>query len=395
MRAKLTEAFVEKTKAATDAERTIFWDTEIRGFGLVVTSAGHRSFVVQYRVGRRSRRMSFKSGLSLADARREAKAALGAVAKDRDPLAERRKIEATAEGTLRIIAETYLAREKKSLRSIGQRRAVLERVVYPRLGARQINEITRTDIVRLLDKVEDGSGPVAADMTLAIVRRLFTWYASRSDTFCSPIVRGMSRSKPRERRRKRVLSDDELRSVWKAAESSQNAFGFLLRFLLITATRRNEAARMRRSEIVDISWTIPAERHKSKENFLLPLSMTARAFLNEVPIIGHRNDGPVFTTDGKVPIAGFSKFKKTFDKRCPIAPWRMHDLRRTARSLMSRAGVSPDHAERATGHVIPGIRGTYDLFEYFDEKLAALEALALQIERILQPPENIVALRAS
>jgi hypothetical protein len=69
----------------------------------------------------------------------------------------------------------------------------------------------------------------------------------------------------------------------------------------------------------------------------------------------------------------------------------IHDLRRTARSLMSRAGVLSDHAERAIGHVIGGVRGIYDLHEFYSEKRAAFEALASQIDRIVNPPtENVL-----
>src|SRR5690349_12745887 len=141
MRTRLTPSFILNAKADPGADRTIFWDETLSGFGLMVTSAEHRSFVVQYRAGGRSRRMSFKDGLTLTDARKEARAVLGAVAKGRDPLAERRKMDAAAANTLRSIAEEHLSREGRRLRSIDQRRAVLERLVYPKFGARQIDTI--------------------------------------------------------------------------------------------------------------------------------------------------------------------------------------------------------------------------------------------------------------
>jgi integrase len=126
----------------------------------------------------------------------------------------------------------------------------------------------------------------------------------------------------------------------------------------------------------------------------LPLPEAALSVIAKVPVMGrHRDKGCVFTTDGKRALSGFSKFKREFDARCGVTGWTLHDLRRTARSLMSRAGVAPDHAERALGHVIPGIRGTYDLHEFHDEKHRALEALALQIDRILNPRDNVIALR--
>jgi len=125
-------------------------------------------------------------------------------------------------------------------------------------------------------------------------------------------------------------------------------------------------------------FTIPAARHKSKRDFLVPLSKAAQAVLAQVPVIGSK--GLVFTTNGEVPISGFSKTKRAFDKAVldelrksdprakALERWTNHDLRRTARSLMSRAAVPPNHAERALGHVIAGVQGTYDRYQYAAEK---------------------------
>lgn len=233
MRSKLTPAFVAKATAAPNAQRTTYWDAGMPGFGLMVTANGHRSYVVQYRAAGRSRRMHLKSGLTLRAARKEAKAILGAVAKGGDPLGERRKAQRAESDTLRAVVKEYLTREGSRLRSVGERRASLERHVLPKLGARQIGDITRTDIVRLLDRIADNSGAPMADHVLAYLRRVMTWHASRSDDFRSPIVRGMARTRPSQRRRQRVLSDDEIRAVWWAAEASQSAFGYLVRFLLL------------------------------------------------------------------------------------------------------------------------------------------------------------------
>jgi integrase len=401
IRSKLTPAFAVKAQAAPSRARTTYWDAGMPGFGLMVTANGHRSYVVQYRAAGRSRRMHLKAGLTLTAARREARAILGTVAKGGDPLTARRKAERVESDTLKAIVEEYLAREGSRLRTIGERRASLQRHVLPKLGDRQIGDITRTDIVRLLDHLADRSGAPMADHVLAYLRRVMTWHASRSDDFRSPIVRGMARTRPSQRRRQRVLSDDELKAVWRAAEASQNAFGSLVQFLLLTATRRTEAAAMRRSEIVGDEWIIPQERYKTGLELVIPLSPAAQAVVGAVPRIG--KSGLVFTTDGKRPLGGFSKFKRAFDvnvlaelrKEKPDAElprWTLHDLRRTARSLMSRAGVASDHAERCLGHVLPGIRGTYDRHEYLNEKRSAFEALAALIERIANPDDRIVAL---
>jgi integrase len=394
MRTKFTPAFVQKAMPHEGAERTVYWDAELPGFGLVVTSTGHRSFAVQYRIGRRSRRMTIDGVLGLAAARKRAKALLGAVANDRDPLQERRKATAEQDNTFRSIAEQYLVRDGKKLRTVDQRRAMLERLVYPRFGVRQIDDIRRSEINRLLDRVEDENGPVMADRTLATIRKIMNWHASRSDEFRSPIVRGMARTSTKERARARVLTDDEIRAIWRAAEAARGPFPAFVQFLLLTGARRSEAAAMARGELAAADWTLPAARNKVKVDLIRPLSPAAMAVIERLPKIGEGE--LIFTTDGKRPIGGFSKGKRAFDTTCGVTGWTLHDLRRTARSLMSRAGVPTDHAERCLGHVIGGVRGTYDRHEYHAEKQRAFEALASQIERIVNPPgDNVLPLRAA
>jgi integrase len=102
--------------------------------------------------------------------------------------------------------------------------------------------------------------------------------------------------------------------------------------------------------------------------------------------VASREEGRV---DARDTIANIRKA----EGREKMPPWTLHDLRRTARSLMSRAKVPTDHAERALGHVIGGVRETYDRYEYVDEKRAAFKALAGLVHLILNPADNVVPLR--
>jgi len=392
MRSKLTPAFVAKPPLPEKGDRAIYWDATQSGFGLMVTKAGHKSYVCQYRAGRLSRRMHLKSGLTLTEARKEAKAILGQVAKGGDPLGEKRKTEEASENTFRAVAEIFLQREGPKLRSADERRKIFERLVYPTLGSRQIDAIRRSDIVKLLDKIEDDSGPRMAHLTLAYISRVFTWHAGRSDDFRTPIIRGMGRVNAKERARKRTLADDELRAVWATAEAGGSLFDRYVQFLLLTACRRNEAARMTRAELDGADWLIPGSRTKNKQDLLLPLSGKAVGVLSKLPIVG-KADGFVFTNDGLRAFRNFAVCKADLQERSGTKDWSLHDLRRTARSLMSRAGVPADHAELALGHILGGVRGVYDRHSYRDEKRAAFEALAAQIDRILQPADNVVQLR--
>jgi integrase len=246
----------------------------------------------------------------------------------------------------------------------------------------------------MLDAIQDENGPVMAHHALAYLRRVFNWYASRSDDFASPIVRGMGRTKPNERARERVLTDDELRIIWTVAERP-HIFGRFVRFVLLTAARLSEAADMEWAELAGTDWTLPARRNKTKVDLVRPLSQAAMGVLPE------KADSPyIFSTNGRTPISGFSKFKAAFDRAVtaeagePLPRWTLHDLRRTARSLMSRAGVLSDHAERCLGHVIGGIRGTYDRHDFYDEKAQAFEALAGLVDRINNPTPNVVQMKA-
>ena len=203
----------------------------------------------------------------------------------------------------------------------------------------------------------------------------------------------MARTKPKERARSRILTDDELRRVLTTAAGQPGAVPAWIQFLLYTACRRDEARSMTWAELDGSDWILPASRNKVKVDLIRPLSPAALDILRRVP----RIDGSayVFSTTGRVPISDSSRAKKQFDKAAGVYGWTWHDLRRTARSLMSRAGVNSDHAERCLGHVIGGVRGTYDRHEYHAEKRKAYAALAAQIDRIVNPVDNVTELPAA
>jgi integrase len=362
-----------------------------KGLYILVHISGKKRFCVRYRFLGRTRKLTLKAGISLAAARKAAADAMHEVEQGRDPGVTKQEAAEKAalaqRDTLAAVCEEYFARTGKNLRSRGQQEAALARHVYPTLGARQIATIQRKEIIRLLDKIEDTAGPRAADLALAYVGKIMAWFSIRDETFRSPIVRGMARLKPSERARSRILSDDELRAIWRC--DMPGPFPALVRFLLLTAARRTEASRMQWDEVVDNGdWTLPASRNKVKVDLVRPLPPAALAVLDALP----RIEGCpfVFTANGTRPFADYSGGKRDFDRACGVERWVLHDLRRTARSLMSRAGVPSDHAERCLGHVIGGVRGIYDRHEFYAEKKQAYEALAAQILCIVNPPEGDV-----
>jgi hypothetical protein len=372
-------------------------DRLLPGLFFIVQPSGHKSWAVRYRSsGRRSRKFTLGPYplLTLAKARELGREAILAAKQGRDPAAEhkaaRRKAEAAAADTLQAIAEEYLAREGRKLRTAKQRRATLQRLVYPKLGDRPIGEIKRSEIIRLLDHIEDERGPRMADVTLGILSRIMSWHSIRDGEFRSPIVRGMARTSQGANARSRILDDAELYAVWNAAKAMPGAFGALVQFILLTATRRSEAAHMRHSEVNGRDWLIPAARYKGKHDHLVPLSSVAFAIISEMPAFSDW----VFVSGTGRPITDFARYKQILDQASGVTGWRLHDLRRTSRSLMSRAGVNADIAERCLGHVIGGVRGIYDRHAYHREKMLAFEALATQIEQIIiHPVDNVTALR--
>jgi integrase len=388
-------------------------DPGCRGLRLIVQPSGARSWALRYRFAGRTRKLTLGSvlieteerepsaapeldtPLSLAAARELATRALRQARSGTDPGQRKREAKrgapSTRQNTVKSLSTEFLQREGSKLKSLGQRRYDLA-LICEALGHLDITEVKRTHIVRFLDQIEEERGPVMADRVLGVLGRLMTWHAGRSDDFRSVVVRGMRRSNPRARARSHVLSDDDLRAIWKTAELP-GPFGAFVRFTLLTATRRNEAAGLRRRELVDAgTWIIPGSRYKTKLDHLVPLSTAAQAIIEAQPCIG--TGDLVFTFNGENPIVGFGRLKTTLDKASGVAGWKIHDLRRTARTLMSRAGIPGDIAERCLGHAIGGMRGIYDRHGYAAEKRRAFDALAAQVERIVHPPPaSVVPLR--
>jgi integrase len=176
----------------------------------------------------------------------------------------------------------------------------------------------------------------------------------RADNFLNPIA-GLDRDVGPSAR-ERTLSDDGLRAIWPAATAFPGPYGYIVKFALLTATRRSEAGKMAWSELQGGDWIIPGARTKNGLEHVVPLSPAAVGILAALPRLGDF----AFTVDGRRPFTNFHTYKRQLDEASGVIDLVFHDLRRTARSLLSRAGVLPDHAERCLAHKVGGIRGVYD-----------------------------------
>jgi integrase len=384
----------------------IIVDSTLAGFMVRRLPSGVVTYGYRYRDRRSGRRwvsIGQHGDVTADQARRKALQIARDVAEGRRPLTAREESaqgRTAAGGTVNATLDAFLDRHvRPNLRSAYEVERCFRAYVRPEIGARSVYDLRRRDIVTLLDKIEDENGPVMCDRVLAHLRKCFNWVASRDDQFNSPIVKGMARTKPAERARKRVLDDQEIRDLWTALDTLNNkvpaCFPAFTKTLLLTGERLRMVSNMPWSEIDGRDWIIPPARNKGKTQAVVPLTDTV------IDLLGKRRKGFVFSSNGgKTAFQGFSKAKAALDGRLaeirkqagrpPMKHWLFHDLRRVARSTMARAGVPADHAERVLGHIIPGVRGTYDRHEYRAEKLAALERLGALVERILHPRESVV-----
>jgi integrase len=354
-------------------------DPELPGHYIRVRPTGIKTFVAVAR-SQSGKQIWHTIGPStlytVVEAREKAREAIKAIREGKDR---------TASETFEVVAENWFKRhvEKEKLISAAQVRSCLDRQLIPAWRGRDFTSIRRTDVAKLLDSVEDASGPVAADSALAAVSKICNWYATRHEDYSSPIVRGMRRSNPKVRARSRILDDNEIREVWRVAEAN-GTFGAFVQVALLTAQRREKIVTMRWCDLAnDGEWSIPRfEREKGTAGFLV-LPKAALDIINAQPRFA--SNPYVFAGIGNRYMQGISGRKAQFDAKLNgVAPYVIHDLRRSAKSLMSRARVLPHVSERVLGHAMEGVEGIYDRHSYREEKAHALRLLAGLIEKILK-----------
>ena len=355
-----------------------FADPQLPGHYVRVMASGSKSFAVVARDPSGKQiwaTIGSSSLLGIDEAREKARTAIAAIKAGADRAGPQ---------SFAAVAEQWLKRhvEAKQLRSAGEIRRYLDKHILPAWAGREFTSVRRGDVARLLDAIEDKAGPVAADFALSVVRNICNWYLARHEDYASPVVKGMRRSKPAERARDRILNDDELRALWAATEDG--SFGAFVRLLLLTGQRREKVAGMKWADVsIDGVWTIAADEREKGNGGELELPAAALEILKGRPRLA---DNPhIFAGRGGSHFSGYSKCKSALDAKLELEPWTLHDLRRTARSLMSRAGVAPHVAELTIGHVQKGILATYDRHTYRDEKADALRKLSALIETILVP----------
>lgn len=364
-------------------------DAKVTGLRLRVSSGGAKAWIVRRRVGAKviNKKLGSYPAMGLASARSAAGRLMEAL--ERDGTAE------AMDRTFGAVAEVWIEKVAKPKNdSWQQQKRRLELHVLPAWGGRKIAEIRRADVRDLLEGLE---GDVLPNRVLTIVKTVFRYALSRDWIDASP-VEGIEKPKS-ETERDRVLDMPELKRVWDAAGLMGYPFGHFARVLALTAQRRTEVAAMRWSD-VDLeagTWTLRTADTKSDRAHLVPLSAPVVEILKALPRLGDY----AFTTDGETHISGYAKGKGKLDAFIAgsggvLAPWTLHDLRRTAATHMVRLGVAEEVVGRVLNHAPKGITAkVYALHSYAPEKRSALDRWAAEIVRTVEgrAAEKVVALR--
>jgi integrase len=418
--ARLTDRSIEALRPKV--ARYEVWDEARRGFGVRVTPRGVKSFVWVYHFDGRPRRLTLGTypRLSLASAGVRLAEAKDLLAKGIDPgsrAAAERDSDRRAETVEELVA-SYLDRYARARkRSASEDERILRKDVLSRWATRKAKDITRRDIVRLLNEIVDRGAPIQANRTLTILRRMFKFAVGQAILEMSPCDQVERPSAENERNR--ALGEDEIRLLWRALETASmepNARR-ILRMMLVTGQRKGEVMGIHEQEIDHEKrlWILPTSRAKNGREHLIPLSATALRILAEAgpneagylfpskltgePYRGQSIDHATrYLFDSRL----ISKARKKPSRKAAAPPlagfmerFTPHDLRRTVATRMRELGISRGDVKMVLNHVETDVTARYDRYDGLAEKRRALDLWAKRLEQIVAgeaPIENVVEL---
>jgi len=408
-RRNLTDRTLKALKAANPGKHYDVMDSVVPGFGVRISDTGRRTFILVKRFPGKFNPTRLALGefgaLSLEKARTKARDWLELIRAGKHPKDEERRQRVAEErrraNSFRVVAEDFINLAAMKQRKGSEVKRDIEREFIARWDGRPITDITAYDVTAVLDDAVARGAPYQAHNLLGHIRRLFNWAIARG-------VYGIDRSpcdrmKPKDvigpkAVRTRVFTDSEWRAFWRATEGIAYPYGPLFRMLALTGQRKSEVAEAEWSEF-DLGrklWIIPAARMKADAPHVVPFSDAVMAILKSLPRF-ERGDH-LFSTDfGRKPVNGFSKAKVALDKaflaelrmdnaKAKLAPFVIHDIRRSMRTGLSALPVSSDVAELVIAHARPGLRKVYDQHTFEAEKRRALELWAARLRDIVEPP---------
>lgn len=442
-RVAFTDRGVRALKAPASG-RVDVWDLTLPGFGVRISAGGVRTWVVRYRHGRKQRRLRLGNfpPMSLKAARKQATRRLNAVDEGKDPAAE--KTEGREASTFGELAKLYLEKHAPKKRSADEDKRIMERELLPRLRAFHARDVKRADVIALLDEIATRPAPIMSNRVLALLRKLYNFGIERGLLEANPCA--LVKPAGVERRRERVLTEEEIRGLWRGLAGEYIAGGKLradkpgrkakgaakrteekkpqekraakdgkeageasslvaaVRLMLLTAQRRGEVLRMRWEDIAEdtpeapaspvegqkapprFSWTIPAESAKNGRAHRVPLSPEALEVLESLPRAGDWVlPGRLVDEKGK-PREHVTNVERAIDRsreRQRLEHFTPHDLRRSAASSMTALGIPRLTVKKILNHVDRDVTGIYDRHSYDPEKRTALEAWGRRVAEIV------------
>ena len=392
---RLTAATIRALKLPPGATDRVYFDEDLPGFGLRVRASGVHSWMIQYAIAGRTRRvvLGLASALDPGKARATAKDLLAQVRLGRDPAAEKDRARVRAAETFGALLPRFLERQRTRLkpRSYVETERHLQRHAKALHGS-PIEAVARRTVAARLAEIEKHNGPAARNRVRASLSAYFTWAAKEGYVDNNPVA---FTNKAEEKARERVLSDEELRTIWLAADDSQ--FGAIVRLLMLTGARRSEIGGLTYGEISPTLplVTLPSTRTKKGREHMIPLSEPALSILKTLPKRTNADGTPrehVFGTIVGCGYQNWSRGKVDLDARIAARhgkalEWRLHDFRRSvSTALHDRLGIPPHVVEEILGHVgghKGGVAGTYNKAIYLEERRRALDLWGAHIMELV------------
>ncbi len=391
-RKKLTAAFVDSVKPV--GRQVDFFDAHLPGFSLRVNALGKKTWCVSYRYSGKSTRYTFGQYpiMPLAEARERAADALREVAHGGNP-ADKKKTDREAD-TFDYMASEYLERHAKvKKKSWREDERIINRDLLPAFRGMKAKDITRREVRSLLDR-KATTAPIMANRVRATLRKMFNWAVQNEIVEANPVA--LVPLPAKDRQRDRVLTEDEIKALWKALDAEgttskthwkrQKLSAGSLKLRLLTAQRGGEVTNMEWSEIDGDWWTIPGAKTKNGLAHRVPLSPLAMKIIGEMEIVAEgpskKNRPPspyVFPSPSEDSPMGHPGKAIERLRAASGVNFRGHDLRRTAASMMTGMGVPRLTVSKILNHVEPGVTAVYDRHSYDNEKRAALEAWARRL----------------
>lgn len=419
---KLTQAAVNNLKPP-ERGRIEVWDSQLPGFGLRISDTGRKTWQAFYRVdGKmvREKLGTLAQIQNVADARELARQSMTKARAGAHPVEERRNREeeerrraeadeARNRNTLAAAVDCYLAerpadKSRRPMRAeyLAETARTLERnVKHTALGTRPLDEITGDDIKRLVRGIAKNA-PSQANHTLAYLKAMLGWAVDEGLIEKNPTL-GL-KMPAQKVERERALGDEEIRAFWLACDRIGWPFGPLAQLLLLTAQRRDELAHATWGEFDKQTWTLPGERTKNGRAHIVHLAPLAVEIFEKLPHLTGKK-GWVFTTclgGADTPVSGFGRGRQRITAAMiaisgeEVAPFTLHDLRRSAATGMAALGIAPHVVDKILNHSsgkISGVARIYNRYEFVAERKAALEAWASHVDRLIRPTaSNVIEL---